>query len=95
VWRSQKGEKFQDTKEISQFLGHMVKDYVRHIWYTQALMRVRIPIVAMTKSKYKLFLNCMGVLTLTFLHGKRMSRNTSLCVSVACPDVQYFSMIKK
>jgi hypothetical protein len=57
-------------------------------------MRVRIPVVAMTKNKYKLFLNCMCVLTLTILHGKLMNRNI-LCVSGTCPAVQYFSMITK
>ena len=91
---SKKEEKFGDTKEIWQSLGHMVRDYVRHIRYTRALMRVRIPIVAMTKNKYKLFLNCMCVLTLTVLHGKLMDRNI-LRVSGSCPAVQYFSIIRK
>ena len=91
---AKKEEKFGDTKEIWQSLGHMVRDYVRHIRYTRALMPVRIPIVAMTKNKYKLFLNCMCVLTLTVLHGKLMDRNI-LRVSGSCPAVQYFSIIRK
>jgi len=83
---AKKEEKFGDIKEIWQSLGHMVRDYVRHIRYTRALMPVRIPIVAMTKNKHKLFLNCMCVLTITILHGKRMNRYI-MCVSGTCPAV--------
>jgi len=85
---AKKEEKFGDTKEIWQSLGLMVRDYVRRIKYTRALMRVRISVAAMAKNKHKLFLNCMCVLTLTILHGKRMNRNTSiLCVSGTCSAV--------
>jgi hypothetical protein len=52
---AKKEEKFGDTKEIWQSLVHMVRDYVRHVRYTRALMRVRIPIVAMTKNKINYF----------------------------------------
>jgi hypothetical protein len=56
---TKKEEKFGDKKEIWQSLGHMVRDYVRHIRYTRTLMRVHIPIVVMTKNRNKLFLNFM------------------------------------
>jgi hypothetical protein len=52
-----KEEKFGEKKEIWQSLGHMVRDYVSHIRYTRGVMRFHAPIVAMTKNKYKLFLN--------------------------------------
>jgi len=89
---AKKEGKFGDTKEIWQSLGIMVRDYVRRIKYTRALMRVRIPVVAMTQNKHKLFLNCICVLTLTILHGKRMNRNI-LCVSGTCQAVQYYSYL--
>jgi len=52
---AKKEEKFGDTKEIWQSLGLMVRDYVRHIRYTRALIRVRLSVVAITEININYF----------------------------------------